>query len=181
LIEFQGELTDDLSLMRIGFQEDYAVESMDEQSEEISIDSAQEAIRTGNKTKAKFILDTIWDKDKTNIPVLKLLIKTCFEDKKYGDTIDRINEFHKINSESHLFWFEKSVCHKQLQNYDAAKQAGEVCRRYQPDRVANLINLADSYRMLGDEESARRILREAIDKEPNNQAATKLAKILSFS
>jgi len=181
LIEFQGELTDDLSLMRIGFQEDYAVESMDEQSEEISIDSAQEAIRTGNKTKAKFILDTIWDKDKTNIPVLKLLIKTCFEDKKYGDTIDRINEFHKINSESHLFWFEKSVCHKQLQNYDAAKQAGEVCRRYQPDRVANLINLADSYRMLGDEESARRILRDAIDREPGNQAASKLAKILSLS
>jgi tetratricopeptide (TPR) repeat protein len=181
LIEFQGELTDDLSLMRIGFQEDYAVDGIDEDSVDFTIELAQDEILAGNRTKAKYILDTIWDKDKTNITVLKLLIKICFEDKKYGDTIDRINDFHKMNSDSQLFWFEKSVCHKQLQDYESAKQSGEVCRRYQPDRVANLINLADSYRMLGDEESARKILRDALDREPSNQAATKLANILSMS
>jgi serine phosphatase RsbU (regulator of sigma subunit) len=180
LIEFQGELTDDLSLMRVAFHEEYSPQDYEEENTAITIESAQDAIQEGNKTKAKYILDSLWISDKNNIHALKLLIKLSFEDKRYGDTIDCINEFHKINRDSQLFWFEKSVCHKQLQDYDSAKLAGEMCRKFQPERVANLINLSDSYRMLGDEESARKYLREVLDREPDNKAAIKLAKILNL-
>ncbi|WCL49211.1 SpoIIE family protein phosphatase [Leptospira sp. GIMC2001] len=181
LIEFQGELTDDLSLIRVGFQEHYSVEEYQEDDQEIvNLESAQEAIQSGNKTKAKYILDSIWEKDRNNLSALKLLVKLYFDDKKYKDTVDRINEFHNFSKDSSLFWFEKSVCYKQLQDFENAKKAGEVCRKYQPERVANLINLADSYRMLGDDENARKILREAMDQEPDNQSAIKLARILSL-
>ncbi len=180
LIEFQGELTDDLSLMRISFHEDYSPQDYEEENTSISIESAQDAIQEGNRTKAKYILETLWMSDKNNIHALKLLIKLSFEDKRYGDTIDCINEFHKLNRDSQLFWFEKSVCHKQLQDYQSAKLAGEMCHKFQPDRVANLINLSDSYRMLGEEEYARKYLRQALDREPENQAAVKLAKILNL-
>ncbi|MCC5815543.1 MAG: SpoIIE family protein phosphatase [Leptospira sp.] len=181
LIEFQGELTDDLSVIRVGFQEEYNPIELEDSVEEFSIAKAKESIQAGNRTQAKFILDKIWDENKNDISVLKLLIKVLFDDKKYGDTIDRINEFHKINKETDLFWFEKSVCYKQLQDYESAKLSGEVCRKFQPNRIANLINLADCYRMLGEEEQARNLLHTALKIEPENESALRLSRLLSSS
>lgn len=181
LIEFRGELTDDLSLIRIGFQEEFNPLVMEEEISAFTIEEAQKELKQGNRLKAKYILDRIWEEDKSQTNVLKLLIKILFEDKKYGDCIDRINEFHKINPTSDMFWFEKAVCYKQLHNYEAAKAAGEVCRKFQPKRIANLINLADSYRMLGDYEHARAILKEVLQYEPNNETAQKLANKLASS
>jgi len=180
LIEFQGELTDDLSLIRIGFQEEFNPIDMEEEIEEYSLEAAKRELSLGNRNKSRYILEKLWEESRENIPALKLLVRILFEDKKYGDSIDRIHEFHKLHPDTELFWFEKSVCHKQLQEYESARNAGEVCRKFQPNRVANLINLADSYRMLGDVESAREVLREALRIEPKNEAALKLASILAI-
>lgn len=179
LIEFQGELTDDLSLIRIGFQEGVSQTDLTIDLDSGTLEAAQEALRKGKKALAILILDAIWERDRSQLPALKLLIKLCFEEKRYEETVEKINEFHRENRDNPLFWFEKSVCHKQLQQYDAARSSGEICRKFQPDRVANLINLSDSYRMLGEMDEARKILREALQKEPNNPAAIRLGNLLS--
>lgn len=179
-----GALSDDLSLIRIGYQESIAsVVSEPKQSyPDLAVRKFSEAkalVLQHEVSTAIILLEEAIKITPSFKEAIRLLGQIYYDKKEYEVAAKWMEVYLDAEPDSPNIWFLLSICYKHLKEYALATGAAEKVRLSQPHRLANLVNLSDNYRLLGRWEEARAILETAlaIDKEgPGVQKLNELLK-----
>ncbi len=179
----RGELTDDFSLMKIHFRSLPGWKKSENNSEFINYkEKGIKHFENGETQEAIecFIKATEIFPDEE---VLKDLARSYKSTRQHGKELDAIKEiiwyYPGIQNLSAVY--RASLLNKKLCNYHSAADYGETFRRFNPDHVKNLINLADVYRLMKATPRALELLEKVKELEPDNKHYLKLKEILSAS
>jgi tetratricopeptide (TPR) repeat protein len=179
-----GTLSDDLSLIRIGFREGIGksiqLTGETEMHHEIrQLRRAKLLVQENDSSSAIAILTITMQENPRFSAGAKLLGKIYYEKGDYEQAIHWLKIFLNLKPDVWDYWFLISLCYKRIRNFTDAISAAEKVREYQPFRVANIINLADAYRLIGKFSEAKTVLAAAAELDGSNPKVQQLAKILN--
>lgn len=178
-----GALSDDLSLIRIGFHEKLSSNITESKT------SIPESVLR-KYTEAKALLQqreigtavVLLEEALQSVPSFKaaarLLGQVYYDRKEYDPSSRWFEKYLEFDSDSPNIWFLLSVCYKHLKEYTKSSSAAEKVRSSQPHRLANLINLTDNYRLLGRFSEARSVLEVAWSIDAESPGVRKLDELL---
>jgi tetratricopeptide (TPR) repeat protein len=109
---------------------------------------------------------------------LRLLGQIHYDRREFAEAVPWFESYLELDNDAANVWFLLSICFKQSRQFTEARNAGEKVRELQPHRTANLINLSDSYRVLGDAARARTVIDEALKIEPDSRSAQQVDSLL---
>ena len=180
ILDNYGDLTDDLSLLRIGFKEDVHHDPTALSQQIISmLNKARLAVRNGNILVAIAELEEANRIDNTQPDVMRDLIKAYLKDKQFEKAANLAEDYIHIKPADSEFLYIASYCHKILQNYKKAADYGERLRLRNHDMVKNLINLADVYYLQGAYHRSKLIIDIAANLDPHNIKVKKVLEALA--
>ncbi len=175
-----GEFTDDYSLIKIHFvNEPEWKKGKNQPGFASNRDKATQAFENGETDKAieyfEAAVDIYPDEE-----CLKDLAR-CYKSKRMHE--QELSVIQKI------IWFypgianlpavyRASLLNKKLGNYHSATDYGETFRRYNPEHIKNLINLADIYRLMKAVPRAKELLDKVEALDPSNKYLSKLRDLL---
>ncbi|MCB1324665.1 MAG: SpoIIE family protein phosphatase [Spirochaetales bacterium] len=199
-----GVITDDLSLLRVGFQEKAAPrsETSEPTREErivIDIDVHDEGLPAGQKAEN---FDELFEKGRElarlgrhdealdylreayslnkDVPALnKIMGVLSFKGRDYEHAVEVLQRYLEQDSSLVDFWLYLSIAQKRTGHLDKALEAGNRVLEMAPDRVLNLIHLADLHQKMGNHEEARDFLNRALELDPENRQARALQASLN--
>ncbi|MCB1168902.1 MAG: SpoIIE family protein phosphatase, partial [Leptospiraceae bacterium] len=195
-----GELTDDLSLLRVGFRESSVTRSSgslleDPERHIIEIDAydtelaesefdqlfhqGRSLAREGNSDEALKLLKQAYDLKKDEPALNKILAVLTFKGKEYETAVDVLQKYLEHDPNIEDFWLYLSIAHKRTGNYDKALEAADKVFEINPNRVPNLIQLSDLHAKLGNHGRARIFAEKALELEPENRQAQQMMESLS--
>ncbi|MCE9501364.1 MAG: SpoIIE family protein phosphatase [Leptospira sp.] len=195
-IKETGVITDDLSLLRIGFKEEIDDNEKpepkgDNEAEEtvlIDLDSEENVdsyyqegkklLKAGETEKALKVLSEGYAKSRSNLRLNKLLGLLSFKGKDYVTAVDVLGRYLEYDSDLTDFWFYLSIAEKKLGKYQSSLDAATKLKSIQPENVQNLVNMADLYRLLGNRGEAQFYSDEAYKLDPENKNLKKLIELL---
>lgn len=198
--EKNGELTDDLSLLRLGFRESSVSRSSaslleDPERQIIEIDAydtelaesefeelfhkGRSLAREGSSEEALKLLKQAYDLKKNEPALNKILAVLTFKGKEYQTAVDVLEKYLEHDPNIEDFWLYLSIAHKRTGNYDKALEAADKVFELNPQRVPNLIQLSDLHAKLGNAGRARIFAEKALDLEPDNRQAQQMMESLS--
>lgn len=196
----KGEITDDLSLLRLDFQPNRVAtkieepqttpkeetnifqESKDELWEkefttEGALEQGRNLYKNGNIDSAIQILYKAYTYDKENPKLNKLLSLLTFKGRDYKKAVEVLSVYLSQDQDAEEFWYYLSVAKKKLGNYEDAIEAGLKAYEFNPNNVKNLINLADLYRLTGNREESIKYAEKAEKLDPDNKNVKKLYQL----
>ncbi len=198
--EKYGDLTDDLSLLRLGFREssvsrssaslledpDRQIIEIDAYDTELAESEFEELFhrgrslaREGNSEEALKILKQAYDLKKNEPALNKILAVLTFKGKEYQTAVDVLEKYLEHDPNIEDFWLYLSIAHKRTGNYDKALEAADKVFELNPERVPNLIQLSDLHAKLGNTGRARIFAEKALELEPDNRQAQQMMESLS--
>ncbi|TGK11691.1 HAMP domain-containing protein [Leptospira fletcheri] len=184
-----GELTDDLSLLKIEFQaepkkdeiEDI-FDSEDHIDKALNTDTVYEDARklykTGKLEEALYLLKTGYMHDSANQKLNKLLGLLSFKGKDYATAVEVLNNYLGSDPDLHEYWFYLSIANKKMGKYEQALSASLKLLEVDPENLSNLVNLADIYRLMEVYDRAEEYARKILQREPGNENAHKLIRLI---
>ena len=175
LIRAGGGLTDDLSLIRVEFS-GAGRSDVPASTEIMPLSAAGSGVDLSGPNAPEGLARST--ASSTTLEGLQRQSQELFERKEYAAAAELMVEILDLRPDVAEVWFNLSLCYKHLKRIDAAAHAGEKLFNLQPDRVANLINLADNYRLLGQFAEAREYLTRALKLSPDNANGRKLDELL---
>ncbi len=208
-IKSYGEITDDLSLLRIGFQEAPVPEGQrraapveDRVVIDIDLHDELEAVHQQTLENVDLEFEDLFSKGRAlaregkleealqylnkahtirgDVPALnKIMGVLTFKERDYNRAVDILSRYLSHDPGLTDFWLYLSISNKRIGEYDKALDAAQKVYDMSPDRVVNLINLADIYQKMGDHERAREFIDRALDIDPQNRHARQLQAVLS--
>ncbi len=174
-----GTVTDDLSLLRVGFHETAATRLEGPVADaDALMRMAREGLQGNDVAGALRKLDQLLTIDPDHSNALRLKGRILMMEGRHQEAIQPLSQLAELEPENIDACFSLSVCYKHLRQHDDAIRTGEKVAEAQPGRIANLINLADSYRVTGQIEKARSLTQKALELEPENPSAKKLAELI---
>lgn len=171
-----GEFTDDLSLVRIEYNNpNQAIQKMENQEQpeiEIAFDQiTEETLENLNKK-----LEEYYNESTQNLHALKYICIAYIRLKQYPTGIRLANEYlEKIPSDTAMFYY-LSYAYRKNRNFDESIDFGERVRLRNPYNVKNLINLVKSYASSKKLLRAQEILESAVRLQPENEKVQRLKK-----
>jgi tetratricopeptide (TPR) repeat protein len=194
VLKTKGELTDDLSLLRLCFVPNLTEQSITngfdgELSQKLETSKIQEINRLYQESKklyfagdiatAKTKLEEAY-KLNQNIPKLnKLYGLLCFKTKDYAKAAYLFLEYLGFEPNDQEIEYYLLLSHKKTGNYSRAIELGERLLARNPDDVAILTNLSDLYRIQGNLERARELADKVLSIDSENQNIKKILASLS--
>lgn len=180
VLENYGELTDDLSLLRIGYKEDVHHDHTQLSQHVIQLlNRARLAVKEGNLKLAIGDLEEALRIDDTQPEVMRDLIKAYLKDKQFEKAASLAEDYIHIKPADSEFLYIASYCNKVLQNYKKAADFGERLRLRDHDMVKNLVNLADIYYLQGLYNRSRMIIEFAEKLDPHNIKVKRVLEALA--
>ncbi|MBX7059244.1 MAG: SpoIIE family protein phosphatase [Leptospirales bacterium] len=208
-IKSYGELTDDLSFVRIGFHEqtadlrssesvveperviididihdelesmhDKALEGADLEFEDL-FSKGRSLARDGKLEEALQYLNRAYTL-RADVPALnKIMGVLTFKERDYNRAVEILSSYLEHDPGLTDFWLYLSISNKRIGEYHQALEAAQKVYNMSPDRVVNLINLADIHHKLGNYDRAREYIERALDIDPQNRHARQLQASLS--
>ncbi|PJZ56384.1 SpoIIE family protein phosphatase [Leptospira barantonii] len=184
-----GELTDDLSLLKIEFQTERKKDELDEMftggdrievalNPDVIYEDAKQLYKTGKVDQALELLKTGYTHDTANQKINKLLGLLSFKGKDYTTAIEVLNNYLKTDPGLHEYWFYLSIANKKVGKYEQALQASLKLKDIQPENLSNLINLSDIYRLTDQFDLAEEVARRLMHLDPGNQNGERLLKLI---
>ncbi|TGL61032.1 SpoIIE family protein phosphatase [Leptospira sarikeiensis] len=184
-----GELTDDLSLLKIEFQGEpksdeieEIFESSDHIDKALNTDSvyeeAKKMYKIGRLDEALDLLKTGYMHDSANQRLNKLLGLLSFKGKDYSTAVEVLNNYLGADPDLHEYWFYLSIANKKMGKYDQALTASLKLLEIDPNNMSNLVNLSDIYRLMEMYDRAEEYARKILQKEPGNENAHKLIRLI---
>ncbi|MCB1172350.1 MAG: SpoIIE family protein phosphatase [Leptospiraceae bacterium] len=177
-----GELTDDLSLLRIEFIEPLVqVPATISKASYSALRQARELAQGREWDAALEKLDQIENAADRNHPhFIKERAGILFKLKRYEDALTLTLEYlGHISADTGMIYL-CSLLYKRLRQLDDAADYGERLRLRQPEHADNLVNLADIYHHMGQTRRSRKILNEALRYDPQNNQARRLKAALNY-
>lgn len=198
-----GELTDDLSLLRVGFQEQVLpgttraapiqLDAHDVYDERVEAhvndlyERGRNHYRQGNLEAAIKTLQEGYEIDQANARLNKLLGLLSFKGRDYKTAVEVLNRYLGGGPEETTIadatelesWIALSLAEKRRGNYADAERAAEAVFRARPDEVRNLVNLADLKRLRGDLQGAGELAERARALKADDPNLERLLDVLS--
>ncbi len=207
ILKKKGDITDDLSLLRLDFQHSRVSnvrveESSTELSETVASSSSLKKIfdsedawekkfttegayeegrnlyKNGDITSAIELMYKAYSSYKEDPRLNKLLSLLCFKSRDYKKAVEVLDVYLRQDPDAEEFWYYLSVAKKKLAEYDDAIEAGLKAFSIQPQNLKNCINLADLYRLSGNLEKSREFAEKAEKIDPENKNVKKLFQLL---
>ncbi|AFM12484.1 SpoIIE family protein phosphatase [Turneriella parva] len=180
ILENYGELTDDLSLLRIGYKEDVHHDHTQLTQHVIQLlNRARLAVKANQLKVAIGDLEEAHRIDDAQPEVMRDLIKAYLKDKQFEKAANLAEDYIHIKPADSEFLYIASYCHKVLQNYKKAADFGERLRLRDHDMVKNLVNLADIYYLQGLFGRSRTIIDFAAKIDPHNPKVKRVLDALA--
>ena len=201
ILKLKGDLTDDLSLLILNFQEDRMgmgpiidnsmneSNSIAQQSDlrspelvqelnKIYLDSKKKYLE-GDVEGAKELMETAYSKEKDLPKLNKLYGLLCFKTKDYEKTIPILESYVVHFPEDEEIIYYLSLSYKKIGDFESALNYASKCMELDMESTSNLINLSDIYRMIGDFEKSKLFSEKALEIDPENKNAKKILSLLS--
>ena len=194
ILHTKGELTDDLSILRI----DYKVNVQEEQqssytiapsfedkeiSNQINVNEiylqSKKLYQTGDIEKAIDLLANAYAVEQNNQKLNKLLGLLSLKGKDYDTAIKVLSQYLSQDPDTDEIWYYLSIAQKKMGNYLSSLEAAKKVYELQPNNVNNLVNLSDLYRLNGNYIEARAFSEKVISIDAENKNAKKLLNVLN--
>lgn len=180
ILDNYGELTDDLSLLRIGFKEDTHHDHTQLTQHVIQLlNRARAAVKAGNLKVAIADLEEAHRIDDAQPEVMRDLIKAYLKGKEFEKAANLAEDYIHIKPADSEFLYIASYCYKVLQNFKKAADFGERLRLREHDMVKNLVNLADIYYLQGLYARSRTIIDFAAKLDPHDIKVKRVLEALA--
>ncbi len=177
----KGELTDDLSLMRIEFlrtQNQPEPEIQDRISDLLK--RAQQARRANDLEASLQLVNEAYQLDHYHQETLKSLVQISMAQEQYNKALYYADKYlHQFPEDSEYFYLA-SLCARYSEQLSHAADYGERLRLRAPYHLPNLINLCETYDQLGMYDQAHIIIQEAKNINPDDPQVQKHYQQLSF-
>ncbi|MDX1958658.1 MAG: SpoIIE family protein phosphatase [Leptospiraceae bacterium] len=184
-----GHITDDFSIIRIGYREsefgtiipdeEDTIKYIDDEDIETVYERSKSLLKDGNQVESYQILGRAYLKDSDNLKVARLYGLLAFKNKDYETSVAVIKKYLVKDPFHSEFWYYLGISQKKLGNYTDAESTAKQLSLMQPNHLANMINLADLERLLGNKDEAIRYASLVLEKDNNNQTAKKLLKLIT--
>lgn len=183
VLESEGELTDDLSLLRIGYREKAALhnpetEDIDKRFYQLLKD-IRETRKQGNHEELEKHLNQALALSPRNPEVLQLLTHLYIKRKNFKRASLYARRYVEEHPHDNEFLYLASYTLKMSSEFDAAAEFGERLRLRDRKRIKNLINLADIHSLRNNFKRASYIVSEALVLDPDNDKAMKLEQVVA--
>lgn len=174
----RGELTDDLSLLRIGYCEDIIAPAPDLSNGGRGqlIAEGKKALRENRTNEAISFFEKALEAGPQDANLLRYLSKHYLKTKNFEKAAPYCESYCEIRPESEDFLFASSYAFKHLGDFARAADFGERLRLRNPSNARNLANLADIHRLSGNNKRAEMIAIEALSVDPDNILAAKITE-----
>jgi tetratricopeptide (TPR) repeat protein len=179
ILESRGEITDDLSLLKITYditpvttKSETALREMEEKLKE-----AYQDYLHGLQDKAIVKYTNLFAAYKDPELIMEI-IQIYLEKKEYFITSRLLDLFCDQSPIHSNALYLNSFVKKKNKEFEKAIYFGEKFRLREPSNVKNLINLADCYRFVNQMDNANKYLNRALKLEPVNKQALKLQESL---
>ncbi|HRP68311.1 MAG TPA: SpoIIE family protein phosphatase [Turneriella sp.] len=178
-LENYGELTDDLSLLRIGYQEGVHHDNTQLSQHVIQlVNRARSADKAGQLKVAIADLEEANRMDDSQPTVMRDLVKAYLKAKEYEKAAALAEDYIHIKPGDSEFLYLVSYCYKILGDYKKAADFGERLYLRHHDMVKNLVNLADTYFQQKNYNRSRSFIDLAAKLDPHNIKVKRLIESL---
>jgi len=164
LIEASGEITDDLTLIRIGYREDEPARLVDAAREEEFDRLCAEAssfFNDGLLDHARQSLEEAKSIRSSDRRFLEMLLAVCRKQKDFAAAEEAVEKFLIAHPASNSLLYTAAVIKCRTGKLEEAVDLAERCRMRDPLNVKNLVFLADLYRRLENIDRAETLLEQA--------------------
>lgn len=173
-----GQLTDDFTLLRIGFKESgYVMPSADPAAigaYKAEVRKARSLYGSGEIDEAVFVLEQAMDLTEENAAAMRLLTRILIERREFDRAANLCEAYTRRFPADTEFLYVTSYAYARSGETKKAVEFAERCRLRDPSMVRNLMHLARIYRAGKNEEAAQKVLREVLDVDPNHEKARAL-------
>lgn len=172
-----GEITDDLSLIRIGYGESMA--GANGQGEQLALTKARDLAKSGNLEGSVKLLEEALNEHPQSSEIARRLVKYYLDKKdfeKAGSLAERVADAGHIDPE---FAYIASYCMKKTGALKRAADLGERVYLRDPDMIRNITNLAEVHAKLGNAPRALELCTRALSLEPQNAIALKVQELIT--
>ncbi len=179
-IKNHGEITDDLSLLKIVYTPTHFIEEKSIPEDFFkSKEKAEDFLKNNNFNQAiEHYMDAIhiYEEEKCFSQ-----LAYCFKEKKdYEEEAEVLEKAIWLFPWNLDFVFRAAIVHKKLKNYNLAVDYGEKFYYYHSNNLNNIINLVDIYRLMKNIKKAKELLLQAEKLNSSNKNVLKLKGILEF-
>ncbi len=182
-IKDRGELTDDLSLLRIAYKEDLPLPAEEpERAAEIHRlrETGREALGRGDPAGAVTALKEARSLDAADPGVLRSLAIAYQQKKAYRQAAAVGEEYARLRPVDTEMLYLTSVCYRKCNRLESAADYGERVRLRDHGHVRNLVNLGRIYAKMRLFGRAETMLERALEHEPGHaKAGVLLANVRS--
>lgn len=176
-----GELTDDLSLLRVEYKNKNSNGKKLHSIEELDIlKEAKEIYRKNDIGKATELLESLYEINPDNEKVLKYLAKIYFNKKDYQKTLFYAEKYVNLHPYENQYLFLMSISYQKIGKLKEAADIGERLKIRNPGDTKNILNLIQTYTQMKNIERARILTEDAIKIEPTNDKLLKLKKNIEY-
>lgn len=179
-----GELSDDLSLLRISFREETAetdtitVSADSENSILRVLDEIRVNLSEGNSAMALQNLTDMIEKYPQHHMVVHEAVRIFSKRHEFAKAADVAEKYANHHPADKEMIYIAAFCRKKQREYQKAADLSERLRMREPHLLKNLLNLADVYVKMNRYERASQIVHEALKVEKFNERALTLRKII---
>jgi hypothetical protein len=172
-----GELTDDYTLLKIGYKTGKDFEELIIPENYYTFASkASEAYEKGDQTSFLENAFEAIDSYPNDKELLGQIIDTLYEKRDYTKASKYIELYLDIFPEENKYLLIGSFCAKMIGHTKTGIELGEALRLREPNNVKNLLNLADIYHSIGNKIRSNKIAQEALENDPSNEKALEIQK-----
>lgn len=173
-----GQLTDDFTLLRIGFKETgHVMPSTDPAvigAYKAEVRKARALYSEGQLDEAVFLLDQAMDLTDENASAVRLLTRILIEKREFDRAANLCESYTRRFPADTEFLYVTSYAYARSGEIKKAVDFAERCRLRDPSMVRNLMHLARIYKAGKNDEAARKVLEEVLDVDPNHEKARAL-------
>ncbi len=163
-----GEITDDLSLLRIEYNRAEKA-SLPESLIRDYLEKVKTAKKSNKITEAISILEEACKGDKKHPRLMKELFKSYITAKNYDKAVRCGISYCSDNPADTASLFALSYAMRMNKSYAKAIDVGERVRLREPAMTNNLINLSECYFAVGEYSRSEKIAKDVLKNDPGNQ------------
>jgi serine phosphatase RsbU (regulator of sigma subunit) len=166
-----GEITDDLSLLRVEYRKEASPERKASQE---AISRARALAKGGDQTGGVRELEGALGRDPLNPELVRPLIKYYLEKKNFARTAEIAEPLAEAGHLDNEFAFVTAHCRKKLNRLKEAADMAERVYLREPELAKNLFLLAEVYARMGNIARGADFLDKAEKLDPGNPAVAKV-------
>jgi tetratricopeptide (TPR) repeat protein/HAMP domain-containing protein len=169
-ISQSGEITDDLSLLRVEYDShvmDFVIDLDMEEVDAMLLEAKEFQNRKGH-TKAIEILENAYRKSRNHIQLNKTLVNMHLHAGNFRRAARIAETFSETHPSEFDYIYIASFAYKRAAQFEKALETAERLKLRFPDMLKNLSNLAEIYFYLKDYKKSLEMIRRALKQDPEN-------------